>query len=517
MIQCHSNRTIMCKRIAFTLLLLVSMIIVFAQSGEKRIALVIGNSAYLGGQALRNPVNDANLMARTLKSLGFYVIKCVNASELQMEDAIESFSRKLPNYNVALFYYAGHGMQVDGTNYLIPIDAKLENKIAVRHEAVSVKDIVAEFEYYQNNTNIIILDACRDNPFRSWSRGGARGFIAMKPASGTIIAFATSEGSTAADGKGSNGLFTTHLVNQLVVPQSIESVFKRTRVAVQNESQGKQSPQEWTKLTGDFYFMEPTGEPTTYISNNTQIRIIEETLPPGTIKLTSKLTGSLYIDGQEKGSLSNGHIYTLKNLIPGIHYLKINNWEQTVYVKSSQIHNVTASNKTKDTPDYLNDSRDNKSYKIVKIGKQVWMAENLAYKTSNGSWTYNNSQSNISKYGYLYNWETAKNVCPVGWHLPTKTDYKKLLNNYDDEGNSSFIALIQGGNSGFSASFGGWRSSIGGYGIIGKYAFFWSSSPGETDAKAWYLDIYSTLKRTKICSHNKLSGFSVRCLQDSAK
>jgi len=208
-------------------------------------------------------------MDSTLRELGFTVIKVVNTSKVELEKAIYNFSLKLKNYDIALFYYAGHGIQLDGKNYLIPIDAILNEKTAVKFEAVAVNYVVDEFEHYPKNTNIVILDACRDNPFRSWERGGSQGFVAMQPASGTIIAFATSEGSTAADGEDGNGLYTTHLVKQIKIAQSIESVFKKTRIAVQNASYGNQSPQEWTKLTGDFYFIKPTGVTNT-ISSNTE-------------------------------------------------------------------------------------------------------------------------------------------------------------------------------------------------------------------------------------------------------
>ncbi|MGE0076561.1 MAG: caspase family protein [Bacteroidales bacterium] len=221
---------------------------------EKRIALIIGNSAYSGGQFLKNPENDANLMIQSLKKLGFEVISRTNADKKNMERAIREFSEKLPNYNVALFYYAGHGVQVDGMNYLVPTDAELSKKEDCKWEAVSVNFIVEEFEKYPNNTNIVILDACRNDPFKSWSRGGERGFKAIVPTSGTIIAFATSEGATASDGSGANGLFTQELVKQMQVQQPIESVFKKTRVEVEKISNGTQSPQEWSKLKGDFWF-----------------------------------------------------------------------------------------------------------------------------------------------------------------------------------------------------------------------------------------------------------------------
>jgi tetratricopeptide (TPR) repeat protein len=226
-----------------------------AKPGEKRIALVIGNSGYTNSGQLKNPVNDAELMAATLGKLGFYVIKRTNADKKTMEDAIKEFSKKLPEYNVILFYYAGHGMQIDGVNYLLPIDVTLMDKSDAKFEAVSVNFVVEELERYPNNTSVVILDACRNNPFRSFSRGGEHGFKAIPPASGTIISFATSEGSVASDGSGNNGLYTEELVKQIVVPQPIESVFKKTRVAVEEKSGNQQSPQEWSKLKGDFYFV----------------------------------------------------------------------------------------------------------------------------------------------------------------------------------------------------------------------------------------------------------------------
>lgn len=221
---------------------------------DRRLALVIGNSEYGSKSNLKNPVNDANLMEASLKELGFDVIKSLNAGISEMKDKIRQFSQNLSEYNVALFYYAGHGIQVDGVNYLLPIDAILKEKADCKFEAVRVDFVVEEFEKYPDNTNIVILDACRNNPFASWDRGGENGFKAIIFTSGTIISFATSEGATAADGDGDNGLFTEELIKQMAIPQPVESVFKKTRIEVKNRTNGKQVPQEWSKLTGDFYF-----------------------------------------------------------------------------------------------------------------------------------------------------------------------------------------------------------------------------------------------------------------------
>ena len=221
---------------------------------EKRLALVIGNADYKNGTSLKNPVNDANLIEGTLKELGFDVIKSLNVDKASLEASIREFSRRMASYNVALFYYAGHGVQVDGVNYLIPTDAKLENKDECSWEAVAVNKVTDEFNKHKTNTNIVILDACRNNPFRSWARGPEQGFKAMGPINGTIISYATSEGATAGDGTGSNGLFTEELVKEMVKPQQIENVFKATRRSVMERSNNQQVPVEWNYLTGDFYF-----------------------------------------------------------------------------------------------------------------------------------------------------------------------------------------------------------------------------------------------------------------------
>jgi len=148
------------------------------QAQDKRLALVIGNSDYVNGGSLRNPVNDANLMAVTLEELGFDVIKKNNITKQEFDLAILDFWRKQADYNISLFYYAGHGVQVDGVNYILPVDVTLEDQLALRVEAVNVGEIISQFERFPNNINLVILDACRDDPFRQWVRGESSGFAA---------------------------------------------------------------------------------------------------------------------------------------------------------------------------------------------------------------------------------------------------------------------------------------------------------------------------------------------------
>ena len=159
------------------------------------------------------------------------------------------------------------------------------------------------------------------------------------------------------------------------------------------------------------------------------------------------------------------------------------------------------------------DSRDGKVYKTVKIGTQTWMAENLAYNAS-GCWAYDNNQSNVATYGYLYFWEVAQVACPNGWHLPTIEEYNILLANYGGSGKTAYKALKDGGKSGFSALFGGSRSKNGTFYNMYSTSFFWSSS-GLDGSDAWYLDLGLFDKKeanTFISSRN--AGLSVRCVKD---
>ena len=224
---------------------------------EKRLALIIGNSNYTHGGSLANPINDARSMKMTLEDLGFTVIKYEDSTQKKMKIAIDEFGRKLRDYDVGLFFYAGHGVQVKGNNYLIPVDAKLENENDVEYDTVRADRVLTKMENAGSKTNIVILDACRDNPFeRSWRRGTkGSGLVFMDAPSGSIIAYATSPGNTASDGTGTNGIYTSAILSHIQTPSiTIEQMFKLVRSTIMDWSDGKQVPWESTSLRGDFYF-----------------------------------------------------------------------------------------------------------------------------------------------------------------------------------------------------------------------------------------------------------------------
>ena len=224
------------------------------QIKEKRVALVIGNSNYRVSP-LRNPANDAKVVSATLKNLDFEVISGIDLSAKEIKKQIQKFGEKIRNGGVGLFYFAGHGMQVNRRNYLIPVDAQIESESDVDIESVRADEILAKMDSANNRLNIVILDACRNNPFARSFRSSAGGLATMDSPSGTLIAYATAPGSVASDGTGSNGLYTQALVEKMRIPDiKIEDMFKKVRSAVKAKTSGQQIPWESSSLEGDFYF-----------------------------------------------------------------------------------------------------------------------------------------------------------------------------------------------------------------------------------------------------------------------
>lgn len=231
-----------------------------AQAAAPRVALVIGNAAY-AGSPLRNATRDARAMAELLAGFGFQVIEERDASRARMESALERAAAALRGQGgVALLYYAGHGMQVDWKNYLLPVDVRLETGADVARQCVDVQQVLAAFRASGTRTNILVLDACRDNPLGAGT-AGPRGLAPMDAPPGTFYAYATAPGNVAEDGSESegNGLYTRFLLGELRKPGArIEDVFKRVRLQVRQATQGRQVPWESTSLEEDFVFA--TGE-----------------------------------------------------------------------------------------------------------------------------------------------------------------------------------------------------------------------------------------------------------------
>jgi hypothetical protein len=220
-----------------------------------RVALVIGNSAYVGAP-LPNPVNDARAMAEVLRGLGFAVTELQDASRTQMSEAIARVRETLRGKQaVGMLYYAGHGLQLDWRNYMVPVDARIGSAADVPAQTVDVNSVIEAFRAAGNRMNILVLDACRDNPFGNIASG--KGLAQLDAPPGTFLAYATAPGNVAEDGdaRTGNGLYTQFLLQELKKPTTrIEDVFKRVRLQVRQRSQGRQIPWESTSLEDDFVF-----------------------------------------------------------------------------------------------------------------------------------------------------------------------------------------------------------------------------------------------------------------------
>ena len=221
-------------------------------------ALVMGNSRYRQAP-LKNPINDANGMAEALKGAGFRVTLALELTQAAMQDAIRAYTDSLARTkSVGLFYFAGHGAQLAWRNYLIPVDTEIGDIQELRERGVDVNSLIEGIRKAGNPMNMIILDACRDNPFGSVRRLDQRGLSQLDAPPGTLLAYATAPGNTAIDGEGAHGLYTEHLLKEVRVPEAkVEDVFKRVRLAVRRRSNGLQIPWESTSLEEDFYFVPP--------------------------------------------------------------------------------------------------------------------------------------------------------------------------------------------------------------------------------------------------------------------
>jgi uncharacterized caspase-like protein len=232
----------------------------FGQDTQERFALVIGNSNYRGFGKLNNPGNDALDMAETLKGLGFSVTLLKDADLRGMEQGIVWLGNALSTSEsaVGFFFYAGHGVQSRGMNYLIPVDAEIPSEAFLSTKAVAVQVLLDTLLQAGNKVNVIVLDACRDNPF-SWSRSGTRGLtvVSAQPP-GSIIAYATSAGSVAADGTGRNGFFTGELLKNLKKPDlSIFDMFQQTGADVKASTNGAQIPAIYSQFFDKLYLAKP--------------------------------------------------------------------------------------------------------------------------------------------------------------------------------------------------------------------------------------------------------------------
>lgn len=224
------------------------------------VALIIGNAEYQTISPLANPSHDAQDMARALQACGFETLVVTDGLKGDIDEAIFKFSRRLEDAKVGLFYYAGHAVQVDGVNYIIPVEASIEKKYQLRSQCIQMDDILEAMEEARNPTNIIIMDACRNNPFKSATRAASRGLARMNSPKGSLLVYATSPGDVAKDGEGRNGVFTSAFLKHVRTPGlEISGLLRRVRSEVLSSTDESQMPWESSSLVGEYYFVPGDG------------------------------------------------------------------------------------------------------------------------------------------------------------------------------------------------------------------------------------------------------------------
>lgn len=239
-------------------------------SGKGKIALIIGNGAYRQAP-LRNPVNDAQAVASALKSIGFNVIQIENATQREMLEALREFSHQAARSQVRLLFYAGHGVQIKGRNYLMPVDAEAQSEDEVAQRGADLSEVLERLAAVKGGVNLVILDACRNNPFnwapaqladargyrtRAIAAPSTNGLAPVQVPSGTLVVFSTAPGSISIDNPmQGNSVFTKHLLAYLNIPGlPVEKLFKQVRSAVAQETRQQQVPWESSSLMGEFCF-----------------------------------------------------------------------------------------------------------------------------------------------------------------------------------------------------------------------------------------------------------------------
>jgi hypothetical protein len=252
------------------------------QGPEQRIALVIGNSNYRNVEQLQNPDNDAESMAQFLNSAGFEVIAATDLTQNDMIKVVQDFTAKVaahgPN-TVAMIYYAGHGVQLAGENYLIPVDAKISSPSDLFNNSLRLVDVMATLQSIPSRLRIVLLDACRNNPFANVNDAG-RGLAIVDAPNDSIVGYSTAPGAEALDGSGAHSPYTTaflHLAREPNLP--IEQLFKRVRLEVNHATDGKQTPWESSSLISDFYFFGDAAAAATSAPANGPVVKVASNLP----------------------------------------------------------------------------------------------------------------------------------------------------------------------------------------------------------------------------------------------
>lgn len=320
--------------------LLIALLLLTAGIAEERHALVIGNSNYSSTTRLKNPANDALDISEALKRQNFEVTVLLDADLISMEQAVVDFGEALKDLDsTGLFFYAGHGVQSGGENYLIPVDARIPSESYLKSRSIAMEAVLSTLQSAHNKLNIIILDACRDNPF-AWSRSASRGLsMVQAQPTGSIIAYSTSAGSVAQDGEGRNGVFTSELLKNISTPGlEINEVFRRTGAAVTASTGGRQVPAIYSQFFDTAYL---AGAPP-------PVSALASLKAPGAIRLTDLPVNALYVDVNGQKNWLNRSGEQVINDVPAdvpvtISFTAVNSNMQSASVKVAPKSGTTVS------------------------------------------------------------------------------------------------------------------------------------------------------------------------------
>ena len=454
---------------------------------QQKYALIIGVKSYQYVAPLQNSLNDAHDMAATLKKKGFTVVELYDpATKRIMQDGILQYFKLLQAQPDAagLVFYSGHGMQVKGVNYLIPAQANPQIEADLDDQCVNMDYVMRAIEQAGNGLNIFVLDACRNNPFRSFSRSGEKGLSMVDTPKGSYIVYATKPGSVASDGTGRNGLFTSKLLRYINSEGlNIEQVFKQTARDVATASNDLQRPWIASDYTGDFFFTPGEG-------NDTQLGYTQPNVQPE-VKTENYNTSAVLDYG-----------YGLTDAV-------------TVTVGTQEWISKNLNIGAFANGDVIPEAKTNKEWKEAGEEKKP-------------AWCYfDNDPANGRKYGKLYNWYAVndpRGLAPKGWHIPSESEWTALSNYLGGESSARLKMKSLGdwkyngngnNNSGIAGLPAGNRNSSGTFYGLGSYCIWWSSSETSPD-NAWYRYLYHNTNENVDRDNfkSKSSGFSVRCLRD---
>jgi|GEM_PF-4107269 hypothetical protein len=433
------SKTLVIPLVAF---LLFTVSPIAAQTVGKKVALIIGNGDYSDMPQLKNPVNDATDVAASLKSLGFDVTSIYNASRKQIDKAISTFREVLSQdrQSEGFFYYAGHGVQSKGVNYLIPVGADIGTEADLDDEAVSLQRVLGNIEDAGNLVNIVVLDACRNNPLPAKARSVERGLavVASAPPE-SIVLFSTAANETAEDGAGRNSPFAKALLDHLADPGDITTTIKAVTAEVKSLTGGRQTPFQYTSLDLAVSLNPKSVTNTTTGSPVSATQSITVSRNYGSLLIRTLTAGSLYIDGIAVGDFSAGAEAKLDNVEAGNHALELrytNGVKETknVSVKKGQLY--TASFNWKDTPLKI----DRASSSSSDMGRSANWADLRDFYYVPGQWTSSNNALSSAKEGIdSYAWS---NMELVG-------DYEIAFNFICAQETGEAIVILNGNGMGF--------------------------------------------------------------------